>query len=231
MGANILNNRDLVPNQTYSLGPLTFYGYGPKNAQIRYIWVHGDESVARDMTLNLAQNKKRCFLVNSISRLVESNGIHINPNRVFSGIGAEENLRFHNPGITDDNLDQILRQFDRDRDNFFKLLWPRKDSLLVALHNNFESYTIAAEVKNAKATHLPEKDHFRDFYLTVNEKDFEKLATGPYNVVLQDENGLDDGSLSRAAQKMNVRYINLETNLHKPQRQKAMLDWLTNTWG
>jgi len=50
-------------------------------------------------------------------------------------------------------------------------------------------------------------------------------------VVLQDENGLDDGSLSRAAQKMNVRYINIETNLHKPQRQKAMLDWLTDTWG
>ena len=50
---------------------------------------------------------------------------------------------------------------------------------------------------------------------------------GPYNVVLQDQlPNKDDGSLSWAALRDNVRYINIETRLGWLSKQQKMLKFV-----
>jgi hypothetical protein len=70
----------------------------------------------------------------------------------------------------------------------------------------------------------------RDFILCTNESDFEKLAIGPYNVVLQDTvMDRDDGSLSWESLRRNVRYVNIETRLGYLIKQKKMLEFVSKS--
>ena len=56
--------------------------------------------------------------------------------------------------------------------------------------------------------------------------DFEILSKSPYNVVLQESYpATDDGSLSWAAVKWGVRYVNIETRLGWLSMQKRMLKY------
>lgn len=66
-----------------------------------------------------------------------------------------------------------------------------------------------------------------DYLLVTNTADFALLKKSPFNVVLQDNPpGPDDGSLSRLAARMNLRYVNAECTNGAIDRQKQMLDWL-----
>ena len=74
---------------------------------------------------------------------------------------------------------------------------------------------------------IREPDNPHAFFLCTDEEDFRKLATSPYNVVLQKKKPPeDDGSLSRLAAARGVRYVNLEVAMGHSARQKEMLDWL-----
>ena len=65
------------------------------------------------------------------------------------------------------------------------------------------------------------------FFLCTDEEDFRKLATSPYNVVLQKKAPpADDGSLSRLAAARGVRYVNSEVAKGHSSRQKEMLEIL-----
>jgi hypothetical protein len=53
------------------------------------------------------------------------------------------------------------------------------------------------------------------------------LAESPYNALLQRRAPpQDDGSLSRLAARLGIRYINLEVALGKYRKQAEMLAWL-----
>jgi hypothetical protein len=66
-----------------------------------------------------------------------------------------------------------------------------------------------------------------EFFLATDPADFEKLAQSPFNVVLQNTAPKDDdGSLSRLAARMGIRYVNLECALGKIERQRELLGWL-----
>jgi hypothetical protein len=57
--------------------------------------------------------------------------------------------------------------------------------------------------------------------------DFEKLAKGHYNVLLQHTAPAeDDGSLSRLCAARNIRYVNIEAAHGAIGIQRAMLEWL-----
>ena len=63
------------------------------------------------------------------------------------------------------------------------------------------------------------------FFLCTDERDFAKLATSPYNVVLQKKPPpQDDGSLSRLAAARGVRYVNLEVG-HRARRHGRRKCW------
>jgi len=104
---------------------------------------------------------------------------------------------------------------------------PTQNGVLISVHNNFRGYNVKYEIKNSRKTSIKKKQNPRDFILCTNEDDYEKLAVGPYNVVLQDTvKDRDDGSLSWESLRRNVRYVNIETRLGYLAKQKKMLEFV-----
>ncbi|MFQ6614324.1 MAG: hypothetical protein ACE5D1_05725 [Fidelibacterota bacterium] len=209
-----------------NLGPLRFHCFGAPGAGNRFIWVHGDETTAGDILHLLANNGERCYAIDNDRRNFTVDAIQFNPNRIFTEIGARKDLQQLNPAATPEALKPILRDLDRDRSSFLENIFPPDGGVLTALHNNFESYTIASELDRSAQVHFPEKDRPRDFFLAVDADDYRRLSQGPFNVLLQDQPGIDDGSLSCAALAAGVRYVNIETELGMRERQQSMVDWL-----
>ena len=107
---------------------------------------------------------------------------------------------------------------------------PKKDGILISVHNNFRGYNVKYELKFSRKTSIKKQQNPIDFILCTHEKDFEKLANGPYNVVLQDTViKRDNGSLSWESLRRNVRYVNIETRLGYLTKQKKMLEFVSET--
>jgi hypothetical protein len=67
-------------------------------------------------------------------------------------------------------------------------------------------------------------DRPREFILCTDPRDYARLATGPFNVVLQNVAPKeDDGSFSRLAAARRVRYVNIEAPLGSAAEQARML--------
>jgi hypothetical protein len=95
------------------------------------------------------------------------------------------------------------------------------------MHNNSNGYSVESEIAISDKTSLKDATNPHEFFLATDAADFNKLASSPYNVVLQNTAPKeDDGSLSRLAAKLGIRYINLECGLGKVDRQREMLGWL-----
>ena len=124
----------------------------------------------------------------------------------------------------------MLDAIDKDRPSFLNAIFPSNGGLLIALHNNYKGYNIYQEISISDSTSIKKDQNPRDFYLCTNREDFNLLAKSPYNVVLQEKlPEKDDGSLSWAALKNQVRYINIETRLGWLSMQKRMLAYIEKT--
>ena len=56
--------------------------------------------------------------------------------------------------------------------------------------------------------------------------DYRSLAASGFNAVLQNQpHGDDDGSLSRLAARLGIRYLNIETPLGQFAKQTKMIAW------
>ncbi len=194
----------------------------------RFIVIHGNEESARQvLTAHMRAHFGKAFIIEGGSRNVPIEGGQIDPNRMFSRVGAEANLRQLNPGWSEDQVNAALAVLDRERPRLVNDLMPPNNGLIVALHNNSPAYSVANEEPISQAASIREPDNPHAFFLCTNEEDFARLATSPYNVVFQKEVPMqDDGSLSRLAALRGVRYINVEVALGQSGRQKEMLDWL-----
>jgi hypothetical protein len=200
--------------------------HGP--SRWRYLWVHGNERTARQILLeHLQQSFGAGFLIESSQRYVPLEGGRIDPNRMFSRVGAEKNLRLLNPDWSPDQIASALDRLDKDRPKFLKKLLPPPGGVLVALHNNSEGYSVRDEVPISDRTSLRDEDHPHEFLLCTDPADFDRLSLSPFNVVLQQSAPPeDDGSLSRLASKRGVRYVNIEAALGNAAGQRQMLDWV-----
>jgi hypothetical protein len=194
----------------------------------RYIVIHGNEESARQvLTAHMRAHSGRAFLIQGGTRDVPIEGGKIDPNRMFSRVGAEANLRHLNPGWTTGQVNAALALLDRERPKLVHDLMPKNGGVIVALHNNSADYSVINEEPISEAASIREPDNPHAFFLCTEAEDFRRLATSPYNVVYQnDVPEQDDGSLSRLAAGRDVRYINLEVALGQTARQKEMLDWL-----
>jgi len=198
----------------------------------RYIWIHGDERTAHDVLhQHLKRYDGRGFLVDNKVRNVRLAHGELDPNRMFSRIGAERNLRRLNPTWDADRIARALDILDRDRDDFVSKVLPAKpDGLLVALHNNGPGYSVQDEVSISDQVALNDPEHPDEFMLCTMAEDFERLSKGPYNVLLQNTAPPDDdGSLSRLCAGRKIRYVNIEAAHGNAGRQTAMLQWLEKT--
>jgi len=193
-----------------------------------YFWVHGNERTAHDVLLaHMKTYQGRAFLVENTVRNIPVGGGLLDPNRMFSRVGAETNLRSQNPNWTPGQFTAALDSLDRDRPRFIAAVLPNDGKLLVAMHNNGPGYSVNDEVPISDAVSLNNADHPHEFMLCTMRSDFDRLMKSPFNVVLQNTAPKDDdGSLSRLAAIRGIRYVNVEAAHGNAPGQLAMLDWL-----
>ena len=195
--------------------------------QRHFLTIHGNEETARAVLTRFMETQEgTAYIVESRTRNVPVDSGEMDPNRMFSRVGAEANLKSLNPGWTEDQLEHALRVLDRGREHLLRSLLPPDRRLIFALHNNSENYSVADEAPVSDATSLRQPGNPHAFFLCTDPADYAILSQSGYNVVLQHEKpGADDGSLSHLCAQRNVRYLNLETRLGDADRQLEMLRW------
>ena len=195
-----------------------------------YIWLHGDEQTARmvlesHMKLNLGT----AFFIQGKTREIDFFDGILDPNRIFSSNGAEANIQKYNRSWPSLKKQEALEWINRERDAFLESIFPKNGGLLVALHNNFKGYNVNREIQKSDSVSIKKDQNPRDFFICTDRTDFEALARSPFNVVLQEKlPQKDDGSLSWAAMRNGVRYVNIEVRLGWLSQQKKMLNYLEN---
>jgi len=194
----------------------------------RYLQIHGNETTARDVLMEQVNaHGGKALFIQSDTRNVPLKGGRIDPNRMFSREGAEKNLRTLNPTWSEAQIASASLALEKDRHKFLKAIQPPAGGRIVALHNNSNGYSVESEVAISDKTSLKDAANPHEFFLATDPRDYDKLATSPFNVVLQSTAPKDDdGSLSRLAARVGIRYINLECGLGKIDRQRELLGWL-----
>ncbi|MDP9169177.1 MAG: hypothetical protein M3N54_01055 [Acidobacteriota bacterium] len=199
------------------------YGHSPR----RFLVVHGDEDTARDVLSGYMNDHAGvAYIVTGKERNVTIQGLRIDPNRMFSRVGAERSIVAQNhPGIDPAKVNALLDFLDRERPRALKHLVPPKGSRLFALHNN-RNYSVEDEIAASDQTSIKQPQLPRHFFLCTSPADYEILRQSPYNVVLQTRPEPDDGSLSRLAARRGFRYINLECAIGDYEAQLQRVRWL-----
>ncbi len=215
----------------FRIGGIRFTQRKNGRSNRRYLHIHGNESTAREVLReHLDRFRGLAFFVESAKRNVPvDGGCLIDPNRMFSRIGAEKSIRRWNREAPDATVNSCLAALDRDREKFVRALLPPRGGVLIALHNNSEGYSVNDEVALSDETSLPDRDHPRDFLLATNPADFARIAQGPFNAVLQKTVRNEDGSFSVLAAHRDVRYVNIEAALGNKDKQRQMLEFLERT--
>jgi hypothetical protein len=194
----------------------------------RYLVIHGDETTARETLIeHLRTAQGVAYLVESLTRTVKPHLLEIDPNRMFSDAGSAFSLSRLNASAGADSIRREVRWLAARRHQLFEAFLPPPGGLLIALHNNARGYSVQTEAPISNRVHLPAPATPHDFFLATSEADFNLIASGPYNAVLQSEaKGQDDGSLSRLCAARGIRYVNLECALGNRAAQFEMLKWL-----
>jgi hypothetical protein len=210
-----------------SLGGARFRILRNGRSQRRFLVIHGNEETARAVLTRFMDTQEGiAYIIESRTRNVPAGAGEIDPNRMFSRVGAEANLKSLNPGWMPRQMEDALRILDRGREHLLRALLPPDHGLIFALHNNSENYSVTDEAPLSDAASLREPANPHAFFLCTHPEDYAILARSAYNVVLQhDKPEADDGSLSHLAAQRGVRYVNLEVRLGNADRQLEMLRW------
>ena len=194
----------------------------------RYLRIHGNEETARQvLERHMQTHEGTAYVIESLTRLVPAESLKLDPNRMFSRVGAEANLKMLNADAAPQQLNSALHLLDRGREKLLKAFTPPPGGLTIALHNNGPGYSVSDEVPISDQVSLREPGNPHAFFLCTDPRDFDVLKTSPYNAVLQQRApAQDDGSLSRLAAARGFRYVNLEVAAGQADRQREMLNWL-----
>lgn len=152
--------------------------------------------------------------------------IYIDPNRIYTDNGIWLQMAKNNSA---DSL--LFLEIAMWRDTLLSILKVRERSLVIALHNNtnqfynLQSYTLGGEYEmEADSTYEGKIRDMDDFYFVTDQNIFDKLSSGKYHVVLQNNELMtDDGSLSVYCGQLGIRYINVEAQHNHLIRQIKML--------
>jgi hypothetical protein len=192
----------------------------------RFLLIHGDEETAREvLSAYVNDHDGIAYLVTGKERDVTIDGVKIDPNRLFSRVGAEKSIRELNPNMDAAKIGASLDYLDHEREHLIRRLTPGTGSRLVALHNN-RDYSVNDEIAASDQTSIKQPIRPGNFLLCTDPRDYNILKQSPFNVVLQSKPTPDDGSLSRLAAKRGFRYVNLECSIGSYEDQIEMLRWL-----
>lgn len=211
-----------------SVGDARFRVVERGHSSRRYIHIHGNETTAREaLADHLRTHEGRAFFVAGDQRNVGVAGLSIDPNRMFSRIGAQASFKLLNPSVAEEAIARALAALEHDLPDLLRALLPPDGGLLVSVHNNSQGYNIQTEIPISEAHHLPKPHAPNDFFLATDARDFEVLKGSQYNAVLQTKPATeDDGSLSRLCAARGIRYVNLECYAGRLELQREMLAWL-----
>lgn len=215
-------------NRRVRIGDAAFEVIRNGRGERRYFWVHGNETTAGELLRSHIKSANgMALLTDSAIRYITINEGRLDPNRMFSRLGADRNLQSLNPHWPSYLLSNSLLELDRQRERFLSYLIPERNGLIIALHNNSQGYSVSDELDISNDTYLPDRDHPHEFILVTDPTDFQLLRQSPFNVVLQSSaSGEDDGSLSRLCASRQIRYLNIEAGLGQSEAQRRMLDWV-----
>lgn len=176
----------------------------------------------------------------------------VDPNRIYTANDSVLNtqiMQVKGRGKVPADVVKIVR-------NLADSIWYRvKDaSLIVALHNNkntplttkhfwfywyknvAESYNVTSYVrksdfasdsnKSCSDIYINPAINDSEFFIVTQRDDFLYFFEKRYNVVLQNENPVDDGSMSVYASSAGKRYINAEAKMGRVEEQLFMLGLL-----
>lgn len=156
------------------------------------------------------------------------------PNRIFTEAGAAASLAAHNDSAPADAFAAALAEVQRFADAVLDATDAGSLPVLVALHNNTESFYSAASYApgadlagDAAAVHLPPGQDPDDFFFVTDRGLFEALAAEGFSTILQDNARVqDDGSLSVWAGRRGQAYVNVEAQMEHTEQQARMLEAL-----
>lgn len=188
----------------------------------------------------------------NITFQIDGSKFEVDPNRIFTG---DDNVLMQNIKHNNANTSSREKALQAVK-ILSRAIWSevKNYETLVALHNNKnhpaacerkgwfgrrwvpESYNITSYVmKNelasessvsASAVYINPGINNSDFFIVTKAGDFEALQKAKMSVVLQNENPLDDGSMSVFAYSQNKRYFNSEARMGKVDFQFNMLETL-----
>ncbi|CAM2010907.1 hypothetical protein [Acanthopleuribacter pedis] len=209
--------------------------------RVFFLAPHENEQVVNDYLAKKVLKEGGCFLIlrqrgqRHLFLKVGDAEYEVDPNRIFTPVGAESSLRRENPGLKEQPalLAQAVARAVAVGD-FIKSHMNdlRRGSIIIAVHNNTDGFdddgkggvgTVSMVRYQKKldtgAGYILKLHHGThdedDLFFITKKRDFKKLRRLGYNLVLQhprvavdpDE---DDGSLSVLSEKRGLRYLNIE---------------------
>lgn len=206
--------------------------YDPQSAVV-FVNVHENENTSVAAAKQVLDSMRQYCLVElqfNKKRLINFNlnrkNYSIDPNRIYTQIGAKATLKKYNKYYTDDVLHAVTRMAQHYISSYID-----NKQVIVALHNNSDgdysvlSYSAAGEyAKDAVDVYINEQQDADDFFYTTERKFFEFFKSRKYNAVLQDNSSAtDDGSLSIYCAKKYIPYINIEAGSANLSTQEEMI--------
>ena len=210
--------------------PIKVQQYGDKT-DIVFINLHDDEITSVDATKRVLEEYGGLLIEveNNAQRNIlfklDRYSYKVDPNRIFSAQGIKK------------SLDQLGRISGKAVDEVEKLgqriiqLIPEEATCIIALHNNTPDLFSVLEYAPGKArsvdcnkVYINAEQDADDFFLTTDNKLYQKLADKGFNTILQDnKNCTEDGSLSVYCGRKSIRYVNCETEHGKVEQYYKML--------
>ena len=212
--------------------------YGKSDSDIVFVNVHENESTSVQAAKQVLDTAKKYCLtqlqhrgIRFVTFSFKGKTFTIDPNRIYTSKGALASLKKNSRNYKDGIFAEVLKSVNLLTANYTATYINHK-KLVVALHNNTNgeplsiiTYKSGNEAKNAAEVYMNLQQDPDDFFLTTEKQIFDFLKLKGFNVALQNnENVLDDGSLSVYAAKKKIPYINIEAQEHHVAEQKKMME-------
>jgi len=195
--------------------------YVAGKSKLTYINVHENEwSSITAVKRKITKSGGTFYLINhEKTRRIRAEHSSFDPNRIFTKIGREYHVNKKDEMNVGDFSNSFLKTIFCGIKN------------VVAVHNNTNNrYSIKSylsggkyEINANKVNYNPNLDP-DDFFYTTSNNLYKYLKNKKYNVVLQSDKVIDDGSLSVYCSKKNIGYVNVESEFGHTKIQEKMLD-------
>lgn len=145
------------------------------------------------------------------------------PNRIFSFPGIKKSIAVCNSSYLH-GLEYNIKSF---ADSLLKVIVPNAgNTYIISLHNNTNNHFSVLTYQNstdADEVFINPTEDIDNFFIVTDKAGFKYFKSLKRNVVLQNKNAEDDGSLSVYCQRNNIPYINIEAQHGHLNQQTQMI--------